>query len=309
MYASALPAGNFRGIGAAMTTPRVTSYARTASAKKLARIRNLVRMEMQRFLAHHDAEEILASDAAFVATVHEVAAGVQGRDLWDAAIYLAALLSAGDSRGILGARLQADRVIRAIASDSATEVARTARSLEAWVVGTVSGAISFRGIAREGRAAAHASRNRVLAGTGIAGLSGDPNLCTDPGWAVARTLLSNAGPILDRLGGDDAGVQTAGDALSLVGDAWAAGCMADARGSTTGATPSESVEDVLARARAEMERDAANARAADLDVRMREAALQSERDSAASGGVSQQTLLIAGGVAVAALAAVLLLRR
>lgn len=173
---------------------------------------------------------------------------------------------------------------------------------------------NFRGIgsayiAREGRAATYAARNRVLAGTGIAGLSGDPNLCTDPGWAVARTLLGSADTFIDRFAAEDQGWQTAGDALSTVGDAWAAGCMAESRGSTTGATPGESVEDVLARARAEMERDAAMARAADLDVRLREAALTSDSSSQPEQGVSQQTLLIGAGVAVAAVAAVLLLRR
>lgn len=174
---------------------------------------------------------------------------------------------------------------------------------------------NFRGIgsayiARSGRAATYAARNRVLAGTGIAGLSGDPNLCTDPGWAVARTFLSSADTFIDRFAAEDQGWQTAGDALSMVGDAWAAGCMAESRGSTTGATPSESVEDVLARARAEMERDAAMARAADLDVRLREAALtQSPPSSQPAQGVSTQTLLIGAGVAVAAVAAVLLLRR
>lgn len=172
---------------------------------------------------------------------------------------------------------------------------------------------SFRGIgsvyvAREGLAASRSARNRVLGSTGIRGLGGDPNLCTDPGWVFAQNLLSGAGGIISAVGGDDEGFRTAGSVTSTVGDAWASACMAEARGSTTGATPSESVEDVIARARAEMERDAATARAADLDLRLREAALTSNTQPASSG-VSQQTLLIAGGVAVAALAAFLLLRR
>lgn len=172
---------------------------------------------------------------------------------------------------------------------------------------------SFRGIgsvyvAREGLAASYAARNRVLGSTGIAGLGGDPNLCTDPGWVFAQSLLRGAGDVITAAGGDDAGFRTAGTATSAVGDAWAASCMAEARGSTDGAaTPSESIADVYARARAEMERDAAVARAADLDLRMRSAPITAE--TPATGGVSQQTLLIAGGVAVAALAAFLLLRR
>lgn len=174
---------------------------------------------------------------------------------------------------------------------------------------------NFRGIgstyvAREGLASTYAARNRVLAGTGIAGLGGDPNLCTDPGWVAARTITSSAGDIFSAFAGEgetrDRGWAAAGAGVDAVANTWAAACMAEARGTTDGtATPTESVADVLARARAEMERDAANARAADLDVRLREAASTSQP----SQGVSQQTLLIAGGVAVAALAAVFLLRR
>jgi|694.fasta_scaffold27114_13 hypothetical protein len=171
---------------------------------------------------------------------------------------------------------------------------------------------SFRGIgsvyvAREGLSASYAARNRVLGSTGIAGLGGDPNLCTDPGWQIAQRITTAAGGIIAGAAGDDRGWATAGNTVSAVGDVWAATCMAEVRGSTDGATtPRESVEDVYARARAEMERDAATARAADLDLRLREAALTSQP---ASSGVSQQTLLIAGGVAVAALAAFFLLRR
>jgi len=175
---------------------------------------------------------------------------------------------------------------------------------------------SFRGIgsvyvAREGLAASYGARNRVLGSTGIRGLSGDPNLCTDPGWVAARSITSSAGSIFSAFAGEgetrDRGWAAAGAGVDAVANTWAAACMAEARGATDGtSTPTESIADVMARARAEMERDAANARAADLDLRLRSSASTSQP---ASGGISQQTLLIAGGVAVAALAAVLLLRR
>lgn len=169
---------------------------------------------------------------------------------------------------------------------------------------------SFRGVGSmyASRTAAYVPREatqRALSQVGIAGLAGDPNLCSDPGWQFARGLMQGAGDFLSQYGAarNDTGFRTAGSATSAVGNAWAATCMSQAQSAGT-AQPTETPDQVYARARQELLANEAQARSSELQLQIRAqqtAAQQSQRN----------LLLIGGGVlaAAAVVGAVVFLRR
>lgn len=84
-----------------------------------------------------------------------------------------------------------------------------------------------------------------------------------------RATVSGSGDDAAKSGGD-VGRASAGTAITRGGtavvDAWAAACLSSTRGSTTGATPSESMDSVLARARAEWEATAGSERDSEIEL-------------------------------------------
>lgn len=142
------------------------------------------------------------------------------------------------------------------------------------------------------------------------GVRGLGDLCDDRGAAmgvgifaaianVGGSLLSSSGRATvgddgAKTGGDrgraDAGglVSGAGDAVV---DAWTAACLSSTRGAATGASPTESMDSVLARARAEAVAAANAERIAELEEDRERA--DTERSN------FNRNLLIGGGVVVA----------
>lgn len=150
---------------------------------------------------------------------------------------------------------------------------------------------------------------------GVRGLGGGlGDLCDDPGATMGMALLGTAMRIGGSLAetasratvtdgaktGGDRGVATLGTGLTAggaaIGDAWAAACLSSTRAGASGAAPSESIDSVLARARAEAAAAMAGDRATTAEL-----ALASEREDrqerlAEERAASQRNLYIALGV-------------
>lgn len=182
---------------------------------------------------------------------------------------------------------------------------------------------SYRGVgsiyaSRQGAMVPALAARRSFARVGIQGLGGlgeVSNPCTDPGANMAMNLIQTGTALIGGIlgaagsGSKDATVRDVGTAIgtggSALGTAWASACMGSTAGATTGAaTPTESIEDVMARAQAQMQADAATARSAELDLQLRQ-----QREAQAQQQTQQRNLLLFGGLAVAAVVGVLLLRR
>lgn len=138
---------------------------------------------------------------------------------------------------------------------------------------------------------------------GVHGLRG---ICDDTGAAIAMSIIGSAsaaiGGAISAAGsaGKDAGATAAGGAISSVGgsigDAWARTCLATARGEATGTTPSESVDDAYARARADMMADV-EANRAEEEIRLSEQRTQN-RNMMIGLGVVGLVAIVGVGVAV-----------
>lgn len=155
------------------------------------------------------------------------------------------------------------------------------------------------------------------------GVRGLGDVCDDAGAnlgvsifaAIARVgggLLSSTGSATvgedGAKTGGDAGRARAGETLTSAGsgvvDAWTAACLSSTRGASTGATPSESMDSVLARARAEM--------LASAEAERNSEALEDERtraDRAEAQAAQTRNLLIGAGVVVGVLGGGFLLFR
>lgn len=127
-------------------------------------------------------------------------------------------------------------------------------------------------------------------GRGVRGIHGLGNACDDEGAAlgvgIAASIMRIGGAALSASGasttsgsgadatksGGDVGRARAGEAFGGAGDAlvnaWTDACLSSTRGSATGATPSESMDSVLARARAEWLATASSERAASSDLEL-----------------------------------------
>jgi hypothetical protein len=156
------------------------------------------------------------------------------------------------------------------------------------------------------------------------GALGDPNLCTDGGWIAAQSLLSSG---LDLLGGAFAPTTTktegttttsgggAGYTATQVGGAltstWGAVCDAERAQNAQDASYANTL--LLQQ---QMERDrltneaaiAAGRTAAEQQLAMMMQMGQRAPAPAATGGIDQNTLLIGGGLVVALLVGVLILK-
>lgn len=148
------------------------------------------------------------------------------------------------------------------------------------------------------------------------GIRGLGDICDDEGAAlgvgIAASVMRLGGAALSASGaattsgtgadatksGGDTGRARAGDVFGGAGnalvDAWTAACLSSTRGSSTGATPSESMDSTLARARAEWTASAAADRAAASDLELeRERAARAEERAA-----QNRNLLIAAAVGI-----------
>lgn len=129
---------------------------------------------------------------------------------------------------------------------------------------------------------------------------GNVDMCNDPGWQFARSLVAAGSTIYGQAAGTDAGHRTAARSIDAVGDAWAATCAAQARGGAQAtAQPTESVADVYARARAEAQLDAQRQQQQQFALQ----AQQQQQQQQQSQAQSQRTLLMVGG-GIAAVAVV-----
>jgi hypothetical protein len=157
------------------------------------------------------------------------------------------------------------------------------------------------------------------------GALGDPNLCTDGGWIAAQSLLSGG---LDILGGALAPTTTktegttttsgggAGYTATQVGgtitSTWGAVCDAERAQNAQDASYANTVmlRDQMERDRLTSERAiAANRTAAENELAaMMMLGSRAPAPVAASGGIDQNTLLIGGGLVVALLVGVLILK-
>ncbi len=170
---------------------------------------------------------------------------------------------------------------------------------------------SMRGAAMRGQAKAYALR-----GTGISGLGEGTDLCTDPGWNAVNALIGGAGSIITSINqssassGDedsqpDQGWGAVGAGTTAVATTWQQHCASRQQAAQQAAQ--QELETDLARQRANNELAIAQARAQN---EMMIARMQAQQGAGASAGIDTNTLLIAGGVGVAALlGAFLLLRR
>lgn len=158
------------------------------------------------------------------------------------------------------------------------------------------------------------------------GALGDPNLCTDPGWAVARSLTSTGMNILGSAlapsstkaegsttitkSGSSAGYY-AGEIGSGAVAAWDAGCEAEIRNQNMIASQqnTQMLADQMEAQRQATERQIAQNRTAmEQQLAAMMSMSQQQRQPAQTGGIDNNTLLIGGGIVAAAIVAVALLR-
>lgn len=147
----------------------------------------------------------------------------------------------------------------------------------------------------------------IKRGRGIRGLG---DVCDDEGAAlgvgIAASIMRLGGAALSASGaattsgtgadatksGGDTGRARAGETFSGAGDAlvdaWAGACLSSTRGTTTGATPSESMDSVLARARAEWLAASSADRAESSDLE-----LAREREARAAEATQNRNMMIA----------------
>lgn len=150
--------------------------------------------------------------------------------------------------------------------------------------------------------ALHGFNGRRVKGVhGLRGGLGD--VCDDPGAAIAMSIIGAAGRAIGGAvsaagtSSKDAGVNAAGTAIGgtvgAVGDAWAAACLSAPRGSSSGATPTESPADAVARANAELEMSIASSRNEELALQNAAAA---DRNKNIAIGVGVVALVVVAGV-------------
>ena len=182
----------------------------------------------------------------------------------------------------------------------------------------------------QGAAMRHAVRSRAVSlggcAAGLGGLGEGENLCTDPGWAVARTLIGGTADMLsgafapstttDKMGktttsGGGTEYYAASGAGVVVG-AWDAACAAEAQQQNMDASYANTLQlqQEMERQRLYNEQVIASQRAG-MDAQLAQMLMmqgQQQRPAAAPGGIDQNTLLIGGGILAALAVAALVLK-
>jgi hypothetical protein len=164
----------------------------------------------------------------------------------------------------------------------------------------------------QGAAVRGLMKRRALQGVGMAGLGEGTDFCTDPGWTAVNALIAGAGSVITSTNTSsassgeegsqpDAGWSAVGAGTTGFANAWQTHCATQAQQQQQAASAAAQLE--LERQRAENEMAIAQARA------QNEMAIATMRAQQGTGGIDQNTLLIAGGVGLAAILAVVLLRR
>lgn len=156
---------------------------------------------------------------------------------------------------------------------------------------------------RESIADSHLQNAGLRSRGGVSmGRLGDPNLCTDPGWQVAQALVGAAGGLISGAGGTDRGWAAAGGAATGVASSWAATCAAQAAAGQAQAGAASGAA----------QQAALNAQLTAFQQQQAADSIRIARDQQARAAADQQRttmFMIAGGVAVLGLGAILLLRR